>query len=504
MTPRNWQLVALILLLALLLRLPNIGANFAGDEIDTAGPARSFATTGDFRVFDDCNGQAYYNFMHPPVRMLLYSGWAALFGFSNVAMRLLPTLFGIGSVFLIYLLGKEMYSNKVGLIAALIAAISRYHIYGSNLVSTDTGHFMFTTTAAVLFFVIYAKRGGNKHLVTSLALSVVSMLTKFSTIIIFIPIIVAGYLHKKRKMTLLHIIATFVASALIMLGIAAALGNSGIFYEPINGFIGYSQSSSPSFGSLVYDKIFKLATISWQMTPFFAVLLLLALASLYKRKDKNFLILASWLVVGFLIIFIPFGQDTQRYFLMMLTPAFVITAKYLDGINFRDKKIYIVAALLLALAAAVGLNDLMGYYQPIYLGAFYALAVVALAKNRRQMLFAGFIGLSIFFTFSGNLTQIGSQAVGQLSHDAAEYPYREVWTSKDVAYYLTPQNETIRHCYLGSLDKGFIRENNIEYIAFYSTVPRQADMDAVACEKKPIVVNGYPMGFTCKINQSSV
>src|SRR3989338_2230496 len=117
MTPRNWQLVALILLLALLLRLPNIGANFAGDEIDTAGPARSFATTGDFRVFDDCNGQAYYNFMHPPVRMLLYSGWAALFGFSNVAMRLLPTLFGIGSVFLIYLLGKEMYSNKVGLIA---------------------------------------------------------------------------------------------------------------------------------------------------------------------------------------------------------------------------------------------------------------------------------------------------------------------------------------------------------------------------------------------------
>ena len=50
------RILIFIILIAVILRLPNAGANFSGDEIDMAGPARHFVVNGDFRQFDDCNG----------------------------------------------------------------------------------------------------------------------------------------------------------------------------------------------------------------------------------------------------------------------------------------------------------------------------------------------------------------------------------------------------------------------------------------------------------------
>ncbi len=502
------HMLILILLLAIVLRLPNINANFTGDEIDTVGPARSFAISGDFRELNECNGNPYYNYTHPPVRILLYSAWASVFGFSNIALRLLSTLFGITSIIIIYILGKELYSERVGIIAAFLAAISRYHIYGSNLVSTDTGHFMFTTSVTVLFFVMYLKKNSKKYFATSLAFSIISMMTKFSSIIIFIPIVVGGYLYRRKRATFVHIAATILISAVVMLGIATIFGDSRLFDEPIKAFFDYTQASgtSPSLNDYVYNKIFKIATISWQMTPFFAVLLLLSLKSLNKM-NKNFIMMASWLTLGFLIIFMPYGQDIQRYFLMLLAPAFIIAAKYIEGIKFSGMS-YSICAAIIVLATVIGLNDLMGYYQPIYLALFYTIALILLVHRKRlQLLVAGFVGLSIFFAFSGGVMQIGSQAIGQLSHDTSSYPYKEVWTTKDVSYYITPFNETVRNCNLWYIVRDYIKENNIKYVAFYSTVPRQNDIESIfqyCSQGNILVLRGYTMGFSCKLNMSTL
>lgn len=500
----NFKILSIIILIALLLRLPNLNANFAGDEIDIVGPARHFSIGSDFRVFNYCNGDPNYNYTHPPVRILLYSAWASLFGFSNIAMRALSTIFGLASILIIYLLGKELYSEKIGLMAAFLAAVSRYHIYGSNIVNTDTGHFMFTTSAAVLFFIIYLKRGKNTNLAYSIIFSTISMLTKFSTVIIFIPMLVGAYFYKKKTITTTTIITIVVLSFTLLFGISQLLDKS-IFEQPFRTFVEYSTGTSPITQTYIMNKIFNLAAISWQMTPFFAILLLFAL---YKvNKDKNFLILSSWLVLGFLIVAAPYRQDSQRFFLMMLAPAFILTAKFIEGFNFRAKYVYITAALIIALSAIISLNDLMGYYQPQYLALFYLLALIPLLykKYTKPILLAGFVGLSIYFVFAGNVIQTGSTAVSELSENVIKngYSYREVWTSKDVSYYTTPNNETVEHCTLDSLDKEFIKQNNITYIAFYSTVPRQTDINRVieyCSERKLLVIHGYTVGFTCKID----
>ncbi len=510
---KNWEILALIILLAFALRLPYIGANFSGDEIDTVGPARHFIIDGDFRQFNNCDDTPYFNYTHPPVRLFLYSLWASFFGFSNIAIRLLPTLLGLASIVVIYLLGKELYSEKVGLIAAFLAAVSRYHIYGSNLVSTDTGHFMFTTSITVLFFVMYLKRNNTKYLAGSILFSIVSMMTKFSTIIIFIPILVASYFYKKKKIGITYVVLTFVLSTALLLGTSLIMNNSEVFDQPIRGFITYSQGAAPTVQDYFMDKVFKLATISWQMTPFFALLLLISIAALYRTKrDKGFCILCSWLILGFLIIFLQYGQDTQRYFLMMLAPAFLIVAKFTEELDFRSKVLPLTAIVMIVVAFAINLNDLMGYYQPIYLAIFYLAALVALfyKKYSITILIAGFIGMSIFFAFSGNnIIAIDSRAIGEISKNVIQegYPYNETWTSKDVSYYLTPQNETVRNCELSSLNTDSLRDNNIKYLAFYSNVPKLADINKLIsyCDESYMVyAENYLVGFACKVNQTKL
>lgn len=505
-TRPNWQLLVLIILLAFFLRLPNINANFAGDEIDIVGPARSFVTTGDFRVFDDCNGYPYYNFTHPAVRTFLYSAWASIFGFSNIALRLLSTLLGLASIIVIYLFGKELYSEKVGLVAAFIASVSRYHTYGSNLVNTDTGHFIFTTSITILFFIMYLKRNNKKYFLASLIFSILSMLTKFSTIIIFIPILTGAYFYNKKKMGIFYVVLTILLSVFLLFGTSIIMNNSDMFEHPIRGFITYSQSSAPTLQEYFMNKVFKLATISWQMTPFFTLLLLVSIYSLYRTKrDKNFWIVSSWLVLGFLIIFMPYGQDTQRFFLILLTPAFIITAKFIEGLNFRNRVLPLVIIAILVIAVTINLNDLMGYYNPIYLGLFYVIALISLFHKKRQsIILAGFIALSIFSAFYGNSISISSQAVGELSSSiaAAGYPYKEVWTSKDVAFYITPGNETVMNCPL-ELDINFIKDNNVKYLAFYSTVPRQDNIKKIMelCTESSLINVVNNNGFICEVGK---
>ena len=129
-------------------------------------------------------------------------------------------------------------------------------------------------------------------------------------------------------------------------------------------------------------------------------------------------------------------------------------------------------------------------------------------KYTKIVLIAGFAGLSVYFAFAGGVMQIGDDAIGYLSGEikSAGYPYKDVWTSKDVSYYLTPLNETVQNCEV-HLDDTFIKSNNVTYIAFYSTVPRHADINRTLgyCSKSNLLVlYGYHVGFACKTDMSKI
>ena len=70
---------------------------------------------------------------HPPLVFLIQHFFMRIFGESRLGFRLPSALFGIASVWLLYLIGKELYSKDAGLIAAGLLAITVNHVYISRI-----------------------------------------------------------------------------------------------------------------------------------------------------------------------------------------------------------------------------------------------------------------------------------------------------------------------------------------------------------------------------------
>ena len=114
----------LVSALALAIRLHRIGQQSVW--IDDFGYAGALGVKGFsaqlafFRIFA---------FDSVPLDFLLQQFWAALVGVSPWKLRLLPVLFSVLCVPMIYLLGEAVWGRRVGLLAALFFAVSPFHAW---------------------------------------------------------------------------------------------------------------------------------------------------------------------------------------------------------------------------------------------------------------------------------------------------------------------------------------------------------------------------------------
>jgi uncharacterized membrane protein len=117
-------MIFLILLLALILRLVNLGQSLWLDEaVQAITSQKSFAY-----IFQEIIGD-----FHPPLYHFLMHDWVRIFGSSEVALRIPSVLFGVGTVWLVYRLGKIGRLGKVwALVAALFLATAPFHVYYSH------------------------------------------------------------------------------------------------------------------------------------------------------------------------------------------------------------------------------------------------------------------------------------------------------------------------------------------------------------------------------------
>lgn len=114
----------LILLLAAWLRFHNLsGQSLWADEGNSVALARrGFVEIARRTAFD----------IHPPLYYWLLKIWISIFGDSEIGLRSLSVVLGIGLVYLIGILGTRFFSSRVGLIAALITALSPLQVYYSQ------------------------------------------------------------------------------------------------------------------------------------------------------------------------------------------------------------------------------------------------------------------------------------------------------------------------------------------------------------------------------------
>lgn len=121
-----------ILILASLLRfsfLSSVPASLNWDEVSMGYTAYSVSTTGRdewgeklpllFRSYGEWKSAVYIYLLVPFIKVLGLNAWA---------VRLPSAIAGVVAVYLTYLIGRKLYSEKVGLWASLLLAISPWHL----------------------------------------------------------------------------------------------------------------------------------------------------------------------------------------------------------------------------------------------------------------------------------------------------------------------------------------------------------------------------------------
>jgi len=116
----------IILIFTLVLRLITINQSLWLDEAIGALAVRNMSYSDLITGFLTVDN-------HPPLYYFLLKFWTGIFGYSEISLRMPSVLFGVGTVFFIYLIGNRIFdSKKSGLIAAVLLSSSQLHIYYSQ------------------------------------------------------------------------------------------------------------------------------------------------------------------------------------------------------------------------------------------------------------------------------------------------------------------------------------------------------------------------------------
>lgn len=224
----------LIIILASVLRLWALGqvpSAIGGDELTYIVNAKAMFLTGS-DISGTWNPLSAFIFNYPayttPQAELPYFLFAPIVGFFNFSLfaaRITEVLFSIGSVIIIYFLGKELFGKRVGVLSGFIAAINPWLIY--------SGRTSYEMTFAMFFYCLglymLLKLKGWKIL-WSIPIFYLAFYSYIATKLIFIPFVLIAilycYLVVNKKQFLKQYLIVFLLSILLVIAYGFVLIHS--------------------------------------------------------------------------------------------------------------------------------------------------------------------------------------------------------------------------------------------------------------------------------------
>jgi len=378
------------------------------------------------------------NDFHPPLYYILLKLWSFLFGYSEISLRLPSVVFGVATVYLVYLIGKRIANKNIGILASLFLATSGLHVYYSQearMYSLAT----FLVSSCVYFFLT------KKWFLFSLFLMLVGM-TDYVSLFIFPAFLIARFKDwKKMLLSLIPLLTTFIFWLPIFIKqLAGGLSVEGSNWWNILGPLTFKNvvliPVKFILGRISLDNKILYLLIAVIVCLFFGYIL-------YKATYKKSKLLWIWLITPiFLIILISFKIPSLSYFrLLFCLPAFYLLIA--QGVN---KKILIILVLLINVSSSA-----MYLLNPKFHREDWRSAAVALDGEKIVFPSSSQKEALIYY---GKENQI-------VSTDNLNAADKEVWLSRYVWEIFDP-SDTVRKN-LENLGYNKTSENNFNGVVFW-------------------------------------
>ncbi|MHB1391111.1 MAG: glycosyltransferase family 39 protein [Thermoleophilia bacterium] len=149
---------------------------------------------------------------HPPLYYLFLHAWLAVYS-SDAWVRLLSLIVGVITVWLVYLVGRELFDRRVGLWGAAFAALSPYLTWYSRD-ATDYAWLVAMGTASLYFLVRSIRRGGRIDWFAYVFFTTAALYSHFNAVFllpagIFLFLFLSDYSRRQLK-------AWIIAEAFLM------------------------------------------------------------------------------------------------------------------------------------------------------------------------------------------------------------------------------------------------------------------------------------------------
>ncbi len=347
-------MILLILALALLLRLINLNQSLWLDEAINVLAAKNYSFFGMITEYAKAD-------FHPPGYFIILWFWARVAGISEIAVRGPSVMFGVLTIFLVYLIGQKIHSKTLGLLAATFLAINPLHIYYSQ----EARMYALAVLAVSLniFLLLKFVKGEKMSLLFLIFSNLLVLASDYVAYFIF-PAQFAFLLFIRNKALLKRWFVALVVAVLI-----------GIWWLPV--FISQLDIGSVASSKLPAWKLivgafdpkavpltfvkFIIGRISYPDKLIYALILLpvsiLFLFLLwrgvkFKTPDKNLIL--SWIFVPIIMaFFISLAIPIYSYFrLLFVLPAFILLVSL--GILLLGQKlkyVFLLSVILIELGS---------------------------------------------------------------------------------------------------------------------------------------------------------
>ena len=269
----------------------------------------------------------------------------SIFGYTILVARIYSAIIGVLGVYSIYLLGKELYNKKLGLIAAALLSVNYFHIFHSQEVRPYGMLFLFSVLSfyglarflknvTIRNAVVYGVFAGL--VLNSQSFGFITLFSQFLIIIIYL--FLEKDSQKRKHFFKFSLIAGIVGLLIFLPAIEPAIrvGNIESFW---------ASKPNNDFYQWMFKEFFAGSEIlMWLVYP----LIFFYIFNIYKRKTQNisdkytlgFVILFVWFIISTLIPWIKSNIGSSmminRYFISLVA-VLVLGASF--GVLFIKNKI---------------------------------------------------------------------------------------------------------------------------------------------------------------------
>jgi 4-amino-4-deoxy-L-arabinose transferase-like glycosyltransferase len=282
-----------------------------------------------------------------PVHEAIYYLWFLIVGSGLYQARILAVLFNVGSILLMYLIGKRLFGTRTGLIAAALFAINYILILTGRRAMLETDSIFWILLAMLLFLqpnIIFRILSG---IVLALAISTKLYAAKLLPVFAIYDIMALWAIDHFRSLRALFKPQFLVFLAAVVAGVASIYGlvyhyypaefqfERSCYWEPISlipKLLGHDSTWFSAKYFLIRDGLTLLLS-------FLAVLFLLkkwrrTAAQEESRYFRNVWFVFHWTWIAFLGVLLM-GFQPPRYYSMVIPAYILLAAVFMDRQFFQ-------------------------------------------------------------------------------------------------------------------------------------------------------------------------